>query len=301
MFDVFDIEIETLIKDGLSHLYWFKADMHKAWLVSGVPKILVEEIKRLVNVEGKNLSKREQMDELYERLRGDDFNRRLEVSRNFARILIEQKDFVARDTGHQVHRAQLASLKLKEIHSKQNAEMERKQTIRRDAVRPAQESYESRLNKLRDRFYSAHSMPSQERGYELEKIFTQLMLISDITVAEPFRIVGEQFDGAVKYEGRFYLIELKWTAAKTDPAQVGHFYYKISGKMDGRGLFISMSGFTDGVTSTLPHGKELSMMLLDGVHLTAVLTGQYTFKQLLDHAISSVALKGSIYCTHDLK
>lgn len=301
MFDVFDIEIETLIKDGLSHLYWFKADMHKAWLVSGVTQSVVSDMKKLVNLEGKSLSKREQMDALYERLRGGDYNRRLEVSRNFARILIEQKKFVARDTGHQVHRAQLASLKLKELHAKQSQEQDRKQAVRKKTVKPVEESYEIRLEKLRDRFFAAHNMAPQEKGYELEKIFTQLMQLSGITVVEPFRIVGEQFDGAVKYEGRFYLIELKWTASKSDPAQIGHFFYKISGKMDGRGVFISMAGYTDGVTATLPHGKELTMMLLDGVHLTAVITGQYTFKQLLDHAIKSIALKGNIYCSHGLK
>lgn len=301
MFDVFNIEIETLIKDGLSHLYWFKADLHKAWLVSGVSQPVVGEIKKLVNAEGKNLSKREQMDVLYERLRDGDFNRRLEVSRNFARILLEQKDFVAKDNGHQVHRAQLASLKLKELHAKQNQEQERKQTVREKSVRPVEESYDAQLGKLRDRFFAAHNMAPQAKGYELEKIFTQLMLLSGITVVEPFRIVGEQFDGAIKYEGRFYLVELKWTAAKSDPEQIGHFFYKISGKMDGRGLFISMAGFTDGVTSTLPHGKELTMMLLDGIHLTSVLTGQYTFKKLLDHAIKSIALKGNIYCTRDLQ
>lgn len=42
------------------------------------------------------------------------------------------------------------------------------------------------------------------------------------------------------------------------------------------------------------------MMLLDGVHLTNVLTGRYTFKQLLDHAIKSIALRGEIFCSHSL-
>jgi hypothetical protein len=128
-----------------------------------------------------------------------------------------------------------------------------------------------------------------------------LMKISGISVVEPFRITGEQLDGAIKHEGQFYLIELKWTAAQTDPAQVGHFHYKLTGKMDGRGLFISMSGFTDGVLTTLPKGKELRMMLLDGMHFTNVMTGNYSFLQLLNHAIQSIALRGEIYCSHSIK
>lgn len=32
MFDVFTEEIEVLLKDGIANLYWFKRDLHKAWL-----------------------------------------------------------------------------------------------------------------------------------------------------------------------------------------------------------------------------------------------------------------------------
>ena len=37
MFDVFTERIEVLIKDGMANLYWYKGDLHKAWLRSGVP------------------------------------------------------------------------------------------------------------------------------------------------------------------------------------------------------------------------------------------------------------------------
>jgi len=300
MFDVFNDETEVIIKDGMANLYWYKGDLHKAWISSGVPSAVVDGVKRLRDESGKSLTKRGQMDALYQKLRSGDYNLRLKVSRNFVRILIEQKSFVAQDSGHQVQKAQLASFRLKEMLAKQQRDQEAKQNVRKAAVRTPEETYDSKLSKLRDRFFAAHSLAPQAKGYELEKIFTELMHISGIPVEEPFRIEGEQFDGAIKYEGRFYLVELKWTAAKTDPAQVGHFHYKLSGKMDGRGLFISMEGFSDGVLATLPKGKELTMMLLDGVHLANVLTGRYTFKRLLDHAIKSIALKGEIFCSHDL-
>ncbi|WP_230949565.1 hypothetical protein, partial [Burkholderia cepacia] len=60
------------------------------------------------------------------------------------------------------------------------------------------------------------------------------------------------------------------------------------------------SGFTDGVLASLPKGKELTMMLLDGVHFANVLAGHYRFSQLLDYAIKSIALKGEIYCSHKI-
>jgi hypothetical protein len=54
----------------------------------------------------------------------------------------------------------------------------------------------------------------------LEKIFQRLMVVSSIPVEEPFRIEGEQIDGAIKYDGHYYLIEAKGTEAKTDPKEM---------------------------------------------------------------------------------
>jgi hypothetical protein len=44
----------------------------------------------------------------------------------------------------------------------------------------------------------------------LEKIFPELMRISGIPCDGPFKIVGEQMDGAIKYDGHHYIVELKW-------------------------------------------------------------------------------------------
>lgn len=300
MFDVFNEEIEVLIKDGLANLYWYKNDLHKAWQRSGVPITVIDAIKQCKDEAGKVLSKRSQMDLLYQKLRGGEYNRRLEVSRNFVRILIQQESFTPQDGNHQVQKAQFSALRLKDLLAKQNREREAKQAPASVPPKHTASSYASDLAALQNRFFAAHSMSPQQKGYELEKIFVQLMKLSNIPVVEPFRIEGEQLDGAIKYEGRFYLIELKWTAAQTDPAQIGQFHFKLSGKMDGRGLFISMSGFTNGVLASLPKGKELTMMLLDGVHLANVLAGHYRFQQLLDHAIQSIALRGEIHCSHKI-
>jgi hypothetical protein len=62
------------------------------------------------------------------------------------------------------------------------------------------------------------------------------MRVNKIPVEEPFRIEGEQIDGAIKYDGHFYLIEAKWTDAKADPKEIGSFSFKVGGKMDGRGI-----------------------------------------------------------------
>jgi hypothetical protein len=83
------------------------------------------------------------------------------------------------------------------------------------AEKASRVTYDSKLGELRERFDEAHDLSPQDKGYALEKLFTDLMRISGIPVEEPFRIQGEQLDGAIKYDGHYYLVELKWTSDKT--------------------------------------------------------------------------------------
>jgi hypothetical protein len=301
MFDVFTEEVEVLIKDGIANLYWYKSDLQKAWLRSGVSSAVRDEIVRLKSEEGRELSKRRQMDALYERLRSGDYNRRLEISRNFVRILIEHTGFTPQNERHRVEIAERSALKLRELIRQQEKDREYRDSIRASAEKASRETYESKLGELRIKFSEAHDLPPQKKGYALEKLFTELMRISGIPVEEPFRIEGEQLDGAVKYDGHYYLVELKWVEGKTEPKEIGHFFYKVDGKLQARGLFIAMNGFSDGAVATLPKGKELKVLLLDGIHLTNVIHGLYNFQMLLEHAIRQASLRGEIYCAHNLQ
>lgn len=300
MFDVFTEEVEVLIKDGIANLYWYKGDLHKAWLRSGVPNAVKEHILRLRTDDGQELTKRKQMDSLYERLRSGEYDRRLEVSRNFVRILIEQDGFTPQNEKHRIEVAERCALKLREIIRRQDADREYRESIRTSAAKATRETYDSKLAELRIGFAEAHELEPQKKGYALESIFIELMRISGIPVEEPFRLVGEQIDGAIKYDGHYYLIELKWTGDKSEPKEIGHFYYKVEGELQARGLFVSMNGFTEGAITTLPKGKELKILLLDGQHLANVIFGMYRFQELLEHAIRQASLKGEIYCAHNL-
>jgi len=161
-------------------------------------------------------------------------------------------------------------------------------------------TYLQDLEKLRQAFENAHSMSPQQKGYALERIFVDLMRISGIPVEEPFRIVGEQIDGAIKYDGHYYLVELKWFAEAVEPKHIGSFYFKVDGKLGARGIAIAMNGYTSGVLESVAKGKELKIVLFDGTHLANVIYGTYTFQQLLDHAIKCASLRGQLYCSHSL-
>jgi hypothetical protein len=300
MFDVFTEQIEVLIKDGLANLYWYKGDLQKAWLRSGTPQPLTRQISQETDIDGKTLSKRRQMDRLYEELRAADLNRRLEISRNFVRVLIEHKNFVPQDPRHRVDIAERAALKLREMVRAQEQEREEKDRVRRQVAAAPKRTYQQDLETVREAFERAHSLSPQQKRYALEKIFLDLMRISRIPVEEPFRIVGEQLDGAIKHDGHYYLVELKWFAEPLEPKHVGSFYFKVDGKLGARGITIAMNGYTSGVLESVTKGKELKILLLDGIHLANVVYGHYTFQELLDHAIKYASLQGQLYCPHSL-
>jgi hypothetical protein len=300
MFDVFSGETEVLIKDGIANLYWYRGDLIKAWLRAGIPQFLCDEISELRDQENRPLTKRQQMDRLYEELRDKEYAVRLRISREFVRSLVDQQSFVPHDPKHRIEKAERAALKLKAEIAAQQAEQEQNQRNQRAAVATVVRSYDQELQIVRELFEKSMSMEPRPRGYALEKVFTELMKISGIPAEEPFSNMGEQLDGAIKFEGRYYMLELKWVAGKLESKHIGAFYFKVDGKMDSRGIVIAMNGFTDGVLATLPKGKEIKVILLDGNHLANVLYGQYTFKMLLEHAIKCASLNGELYCSHRL-
>lgn len=301
MIDVFTEEIEVQIKRGVSNLYWYKADLRKAWLRSGIENGVCDRLFNSKNEKGEKLTKRELMDSLYGELRNFDYNRRLEISRNFVRLLIEHSNFVPLSEGHRIDIAETCALKLKQIIEEQRKQAEYNQRIKHRAREAKKFDYEGELLKLREQFLNAEKLTPQKKGYELEKIFPQLMRISGIPVEESFKITGEQIDGAIKYDGNYYLIELKWTKSQSSHQEVSSLYVKVEGKMGARGLFISMNGYSKEIIESLPRGKEIKVLFLDGMHIANVIFGNYTFQELMEHAISQASLKSNIYCSHDLK
>jgi hypothetical protein len=301
MFDVFTEEIEVILKDGIANLYWFRGDLKKCWLRAGVPIDPANRLYLETNQDGSKISKRQMMDRLYDELRQNDFNRRLEISRNFVRVLIEHSTFVPQSESHRIEIAERSALKLKEIIQQQQKEREYRDSIQRRAKEAKKQDYHGQLQKIRDRFVLIMELPQQKRGYALQDLFQDLMQFSGIPVERSFRVEGEEIDGAIKYDGRYYLVELRWRDKKTAPSDIGSFHFKLEGKFEERGIFISMNGFSSTIERTVPKGRAVRVLLFDGNHLMNVISGLYTFQELLEHAISRASTRGEIYCSHNLK
>ncbi|WP_173089167.1 restriction endonuclease [Devosia sp. 1635] len=87
---------------------------------------------------------------------------------------------------------------------------------------------------------------AQARGYAFERFLKRWFDAWGLDARASFKLVGEQIDGSFEHRGTVYLIEAKWTDAKTDAAALRSFQEKAGDGFEGtRGLFVSFSGFTD--------------------------------------------------------
>lgn len=138
-------------------------------------------------------------------------------------------------------------------------------------------------------------MTPQARGHLFETFLQELFNRQSVRMGDPFRIVGEQIDGTFKFEGENYIVEAKWQDPSTSTAQLYQFAHKVDGKMHGRGLFISVNGFSNEAIRAVVHGKHIKTMLMDGADLSYVLEGRITLEKLLDYKIRAAQTRGEVY------
>jgi hypothetical protein len=153
---------------------------------------------------------------------------------------------------------------------------------------------DEKLVELNARFKEMHKKAPQPRGYDLEALLNDLFALFDVDARSPFRVVGEQIDGAFTLEGNEFLLEAKWEAKPTPTADLDAFAGKIGRKLDNTlGLFVSMSGFQQ--TAISHHSQARSVMILmDGMDLSIVLEGRIELPRLLLRKRQHAARTGEI-------
>lgn len=134
-----------------------------------------------------------------------------------------------------------------------------------------------------------------KRGYALEELLQNIFKLSALETTEPFKVNGEQIDGAVKFDGEHYIIEAKWQEKAIANDAVYQFTHKVEGKMYGRGLFFSIHGYSELVVKSLIVGKVIKTIFIDGEDLILVLEGLISFKNMLDTKVKAAQTKGLIY------
>lgn len=109
----------------------------------------------------------------------------------------------------------------------------------------------------------------QERGKLLEAVLNDLFRAYGIHVREDFRrkdpdtsVVVEQIDGVIELDGVIHLVEMKWLS---NPVGVGEFLPHLSRlflRANANGIFISSSGYTEGVVKECATALAQKTMVL---------------------------------------
>lgn len=150
---------------------------------------------------------------------------------------------------------------------------------------------------LKERFLVlAGQEDRQAAGQALNTLLTDLFELADLAPSEPFRVVGEEIDGAFDFNHEIYLVEAKWTTAKTSAQPLYSFNEKIRRKSDyTRGIFVSINGYTDEALTAFRTGSTSRAVLIDGAHLMRVLDGGMSLAALLLKVTREFVQRGKIY------
>lgn len=135
----------------------------------------------------------------------------------------------------------------------------------------------------------------QARGYLFERFLKELFDRQSIKMGDPFRITGEQIDGTFKFDGENYIVEAKWHDMLSSTGDLYKFAHKVDGKMHGRGLFISVNGFSHEGIKAIVIGKQIQTILMDGEDISHVLEERVSLEQLLDYKIRAAQTRGDVY------
>jgi hypothetical protein len=91
---------------------------------------------------------------------------------------------------------------LQEIRDHKIKEERKARAVKEAATQDPKKS----ITELKEKYISLLQGRSslQRRGYELESILQEIGKLSGLEVTEPFRVKGEQIDGAIKFEGALF-------------------------------------------------------------------------------------------------
>jgi hypothetical protein len=157
-------------------------------------------------------------------------------------------------------------------------------------------SFTEKLRHLHNDFLIiATNTNAQARGYQLEKLLTELFHLFDLEAKGPYKITGEQIDGSFSFDSQDYLLEAKWQKKPVDAGELYKFGTKIDGKFKSTvGLFISLDGFSTDCTKTSSNIIK-SMILMDGQDLMMVLDGRIRLNDLIMIKRRHASDTGEIY------
>jgi hypothetical protein len=157
---------------------------------------------------------------------------------------------------------------------------------------PATQISEDLSGKLIVQLIEVSRLPPQQRGYELENFLKSLFDAYGLSGRASFRLTGEQIDGSFVMHHETYLLEAKWQNSPAAAEDLHTFEGKLAQKATwSRGLFVSISGFSEEGLQAFGRGKRLICM--DGCDLSDMLKGRLSVVDVLAAKVRRAAETGS--------
>ncbi len=121
-----------------------------------------------------------------------------------------------------------------------------------------------RRSGLCDEYQRILKMQPQPRGRALQTLFARIAAEDGWSQEEGLRTRTEEID-VVLYKGdRFYLVECKWEKDPVGSADIGWLQTKLRKLAGTRGVFVSMSGFTETAALTARDATADSLIMFFG-------------------------------------
>jgi len=158
------------------------------------------------------------------------------------------------------------------------------------------ETLKNTLPLLLNDLLNLEKLAPQERGYAFEKFLTTLFNAFGMQARSPFRLVGEQIDGSIEFEGNTYLIEAKWQNTLVGNTELLALHSKVGGKATwSRGIFISYSGFSQEGLEAFSKGRPTNLIAVTGQDLYFILEGGMPLDQMIRLKARLAAEEGRAY------
>jgi hypothetical protein len=286
-------DILNKIKDCLMSIFFKKADLINFFKDCGFYS------SDLKNV-NEGLTKSTIIDNFFDNIKQ---NKRITELHNLTRKIIEWRDFDSYWFDSGTLNADTAKKKIESLKNilgeKTNIQEEKEKIIQKREQEKVLTLKKQTRDELKTRFYSLLKIENrQQRGYEFEKILIDIFMYYDIEVYKPFKLEGEQIDGSIKLDGNNYIIEAKWQEKEITNESLYQFAYKIeTNTLYPRGIFISISGFSEEAVNRIIHGKSPNLILVDGSDMIAIVEESIGLQDMLIEKVRRAQTKSEIYVT----
>lgn len=296
-------EISDSIRSCILSLFWRKVDVLGFFQSVGCTR---DDLREAGNYEALGFTKNVMIEKVLLRLQSRP-DEGISPIRSIIRTLTEWSTFDPYYFGPggslDLSKAKAAISHLKSVQVKHDSRLIEEGKEQKRKIEELQIKYS--LADLQKKFFQLHrgqdengkEINLQKRGYLFEALLRDLFRLERLNLTDQFQLntIGEQIDGSLKYDGEHYIIEAKWQEESVASNALYQFAHKIEGKMYGRGLFVSLNGFSPDSVYALTQGKSLKSILIDGADLALVLEGIWPFSEMLDRKIKAAQTLGLIY------